>query len=368
MPQDEGRHARPRRAHALLWTVVATVGLLVIAGGIYAVAANRDRVLLTLLGPGNTQTEAHSSPLPSADPSCRPSAKLVPPCGAWWGMYVPPAAGGSLRTAVLDMEQRIGRKLDLLFTYHDMSSGTTGNFLRDDEPELGEDRLLLLGWESSVWGRNTQIEWGEIASGALDGLIDAQARRVRDYGKPVFVGFDGEKDNDDGSSGTPEQYVAAYKRIVDRFRAAGADNAVWVWGVTGYYPYRDRWKPLYPGHDYVDWISYDPYNFARCRNAPWQDFEQTVKPTYDWFQANGFAEKPLMIAEYGSESDPRDPAARANWYRDIPQVLKRLPNIKAVMQWNSKDPDGCDFTLTGDGVLEAYAEAGRDPYVRQPLR
>ncbi|MEK8143558.1 hypothetical protein NKH18_20365 [Streptomyces sp. M10(2022)] len=37
------------------------------------------------------------------------------------GAYVPYADNGSLKDAVYAFEKKIGRRLDLLYTYHDMS-------------------------------------------------------------------------------------------------------------------------------------------------------------------------------------------------------------------------------------------------------
>ncbi|MEU8105961.1 glycosyl hydrolase [Nonomuraea muscovyensis] len=309
---------------------------------------------------------------PSANADCKPTDELVPPCGAYWGMYVAP---GDPKVPVVQsigaMESQLGRKLDVIFSYHDMSDSPNGTFIREDEVELGRDRILLLSWEAKIWGTPERtLLWRDIASGSMDTLIDKQAQRIKGYGKRVMLGFDGEMDRRE-TSGTAAEYVAAYKHIHDRFDKLGVTNVVWVWAVTGFIEYKDKWKSLYPGHDYVDWISYDPYNFAGCRGAKWTDFEQTVKPTYDWFQANGFADKPIIIGEYSSEVDPKNPSAKADWFRGVPQALKTMPKIKALLQWNAvldpESPNGCDFRLDGPGVVEAFAEAGRDPYVNQPL-
>ncbi|MFF5208971.1 glycoside hydrolase family 26 protein [Streptosporangium sp. NPDC000396] len=355
-PPAKRRHARPAKLAASRWIPVGLVAALVVAAGVYVYAGRESAGGGTPVVPG-----AQVAPT-----SCAPTSTLVPPCGAWWGMHVPPDGDRRLVPDVTAMEKRIGRRLDLTISYHDMSNSDAGRFFRDDESELGADRILFLGWESSIWSENLDIAWRDIAAGHYDQAITDQAERVKKYGRPVLVGFDGEKDRDE-SGQTPQEYIAAYKRIVDGFRQAGATNALWVWGVTGYYPFRDRWKPYYPGDAYVDWISYDPYNFASCRGATWQDFEETVRPTYEWFQQNGFSHKPLILAEYGTESHRSDPSARADWYRDIPAAMKAMPNLKAIIQWNNTDKDGCDFSLTGPGVLESFAEAGKDPYFHQPV-
>ncbi|MBC3844360.1 hypothetical protein GXW82_42000 [Streptacidiphilus sp. 4-A2] len=64
-------------------------------------------------------------PLPGGGGSdrCAATSELVPPCGAWWGAYVPNGPDG-LVASVGALEQQIGRPLDLVYTYHDMGPGT----------------------------------------------------------------------------------------------------------------------------------------------------------------------------------------------------------------------------------------------------
>jgi hypothetical protein len=355
MPQDTGgRHAVPRKRRRGLLAVLAGLSVLTAGGAVY------------LSTRPDMEAVAEGASVPPRPCTAPATLKRGPACGAWWGIYTPPAQGG-LVNSVTTLERQVGRRFDLVFTYHDMSMTPNGTMLRDDEPQVGSTRLLLLGWESERWDTGDSIPWNVIARGEVDStIIDPQARRIKEYGKPVLLGFDGEMELRP-DSGTPADYIAAYRHIVDRFRQLGVTNVAWVWGVTGYYPFRNRWKAFYPGDAYVDWVSYDPYNFARCRNATWNTFEETIEPTYDWLIDNGFGSKPFILSEYGTESDPDDPQARGRWYRDVPDVLEDLPNIKAVVQWNSVDADKCDFTLTGPGVMASFTQAGKSPYVRKDL-
>src|SRR5690606_35864397 len=94
-----------------------------------------------------------------------------------------------LAQKVAAYEKRVGRKLDIVYTYHDMSlpEGTRreGQLLSPEEQAVGADRMLLLSWESKWWGgtKQQQPTWKQIASGQLDDtVIDVQARRVKEYG------------------------------------------------------------------------------------------------------------------------------------------------------------------------------------------
>jgi hypothetical protein len=371
---SSSRTSRERNTRRLRISLATAAALLMVAGAVrYAHDASRGEPSSPAVArttPASPQPE-RSTPaanLAAAEQRCSTVSTLKrgPACGAWWGIYTPPVDNSILRP-VTTLEDKIGRRFDIVFTYHDMSETENGTLLRGEEPRLGRNRILLLGWESERWDTGDSIPWKDIAAGEIDStVIDPQARRVKAYGKPVMIGFDGEMETRT-DSGTPAQYVAAYRHIIGRFRKLGVTNVTWVWGVTGWLPYKNRWKAFYPGDGYIDWISYDPYNFAECRGASWRSFEQTVKPAYDWFVRNGFGDKPFIISEYGSETHSSRPKARGEWYADVPDVLKALPNIKAVLQWNAVDDRDCDFTLKGPGVLKAFGQAGKDPHFRQPL-
>ncbi len=62
-----------------------------------------------------------------------------------------------------------------------------------------------------------------------------------------------------GSGMTPDDYAAMYRHVVTRLRELGVTNAVFVWNTMGYYGWESYLDGLYPGHEYVDWMCYDPY-------------------------------------------------------------------------------------------------------------
>ena len=313
-------------------------------------------------------------PAPPPDP-CAANAELAPPCGAWWGAYVPTGPDG-LVTSVDTLEQRTGRKLDLIYTYHDMGTGTDGELLDPAEQQLGKDHLLMLSWESDVWSDNATggtvpLGWAKIATGDYDAtVIDPQAERVKAYGRTVLIAFDQEMDSRTPADGTPAQFVAAYRHVVDQFRTLGVTNVRWVWTITGYMANTKLFSEMYPGDAYVDWIAYDQYNYYGCKGDPdWLSFAQTELPTYDWLRAHISATKPLMLAEFSTAVDQADPALQQQWYQQVPQVLKeQLPGIRAVVQWDSSVPGpDCDLSLDTAPALTGFTEAGHDPYVEQKL-
>ncbi|CAL9496747.1 hypothetical protein SUDANB58_03366 [Streptomyces sp. enrichment culture] len=362
-----GRHGRPRghrRRRLLLTSAAVTCAVL------FAVLALRNAS-----GPDDgsrTRPSAH-------DGTCRPTALLEPPCGAWFGAFVPHDKS-DLGEKVRAYEERVGRKLDIVYTYHDMSAveGTRleGQLLTEEEQRVGEDRMLLLSWESKWWGgtKRQQPTWKQITDGELDAsVIDVQARRVKDYGartgKKVFLSFDLEMDTRTPDNGTPAEYVRAYRHIHDRFRELGVDNVVWTWIITGYLGHADLFERMYPGDGYVDWIGYNQYNYYLCHRTGWLSFAQTQRATHEWIRTHLSADKPLMLSEFGSAADPDRPDRQADWYAQVPSVLKSLDGVKAALQWNYRDPGPhCDLALANDRSWASLRKAVSDPYLNQPRK
>ncbi|MDQ6697090.1 MAG: hypothetical protein M3Z46_06490 [Actinomycetota bacterium] len=302
--------------------------------------------------------------------SCAVTPELVSGCGVWWGAYVAPNTGDDAdATAVRKLEHQVDRRLAIVHRYHDMSSGRRGLFPDPTERALGTDRLLFIAWASRVYG-GVNYRWRDIANGSLDAsVIDPAARRVAAYGRQLFIDFDHEPENQP-HDGTSADFVAAYRHIHDRFQALGATNAIWVWTVTGFKDHWDQYGALYPGDDVVGWVAWDPYDFGACHQSGEQSVKDTIAPFYDWL-VDHHANKPFMLAEYGTVADPADPAPAVRWYREMISVLKDRPHIRAVVQFDHHPGldtgTGCDTRLRPPSVLQAWAAAGLDPYANPPM-
>jgi Glycosyl hydrolase family 26 len=283
-----------------------------------------------------------------------------------WGAYKHPEAGETWSSAITDLEAQAGRTFDIVYRYHDFSGvGTNGAFPDKFEQQLAASgHILMDDWQSVVYSPKATISWASIASGAYDAsVIEPEAERIKAFGQPMFLAFDHEMDSMVGSSGTAAQYVAAYRHIHDVFTRLGVTNVIWIWTITGYGAHDAMFTSLYPGNSYVDWIGYDPYNFASCHGTAWKSFDQTIDPTYQWLEANGFGDKPFMLPEYGTVSDSSNPSASADWYTQIPATLSSHPNIKGLLAWDDSS-GSCDTQLTvSPGEFQGFADSGRSPSI-----
>lgn len=331
--------------------------------------------------PSPSASPSRPAPSPTLTPSPRPggcgqvSSKLVPSCGAWWGMYSPtdPATWDHGR-AITDVEAQVGRKFDIVHRYHDFSNtGSNGAFPDAyEQQQMREGRLMFFAWESRVFSSGAVLTWKDVYSGRHDATIDAVAGRIRATGVPVFMGFDHEPE-DEPAKGSDADFVRAWRHVHDRFAAAGAHNAVWVWTMMGWSGHYSRYPGLYPGDRYVDWVAWDPYNFHVCNGSTvWKTPATTVGSFYRWLDQNGIgAGKPRMLAEFGTNVNSTDPDAKRRWFEEFPAALKAHPKIKATIYFNSAGMTTrtrtCDMTMNHDAsALAGFARAGRDGYLRQP--
>ena len=107
--------------------------------------------------------------------------------------------------------------------------------------------------------------------GGLDRLVagehDAEIRQLAVFAKRIDatillrIGYEFDGAWNRGYDNTP-RYIAAYRRIVDGLRAAGASNVQYVWqgaasttDVVLDQGHHDDVRDWYPGDDYVDWLA-----------------------------------------------------------------------------------------------------------------
>jgi hypothetical protein len=313
---------------------------------------------------------AASSPGPSSAGSSRPPAAVAcgttgadaPTCGRWWGLALP-AGTSNTPTAVLGQERASGRRLDIVHTYHRWF---------DDFPTAGEralaasGHLLFINWEpTDQQGR--PMSWAAIAMGAQDATIDAEAQRLKAL-PTVLISFSHEPEYLYGQHGSATDFAAAFRHIHDRMRADGATNVKWVWDVMGLSDpvWRARYASLWPGASYVDWVAWDPYNWASCRGDEWKSFDQIVHPFYSWLLAQGYGGKPFMLAEYGTVEQAGAVTGKASWFAAVPAALAAMPNLRALVYFDvAAPPANCDWQVTTSAsALAAFDDlATSSPFV-----
>lgn len=174
-----------------------------------------------------------------------------------------------------------------------------------------------------------------VANGVYDVYIDKWAREAKNFQAPFFLRL-GHEMNDPyrypwgPQNNKPEDFIAAWRHVVERFRIAGATNALWIWSP---HPAYAGYEQFYPGHDVVDWIGIGTLNYGTV--APWSQwwsFDDIFGKCY----ANlSLYNKPMMITEFGSLEVGGN---RAKWFAQaLDSLPARYPAVKSVVFFNNSN-------------------------------
>jgi beta-mannanase len=296
---------------------------------------------------------------PALVPQGASAAALTPPAvpsdGAYFGATATSRNGETRQQSITNMEAQMGRKLDIDHQYYKWDETLPVSHTSWD---VSGGRIPFVSWKPKTKAGAT-VTWPSIAGGNHDAWITAQADRIRNFGHPMFMVFNHEPyDQSTSGWGSASDFVAAWRHVVDIFRARGAANVAWVLVLTGYdYKVAGRAGAFYPGDDYVDWIGADPYNFF-TRDGAWRELSFVTEAFVNWATPKG---KPLMLAEWGSEEDPAVAGRKAQWFANAQTWLKSKPQIKALVYFNSDIV--YDWWIdTSPSALAAFRTMANDPY------
>ena len=230
-----------------------------------------------------------------------------------------------------------------------------------------------------------------IIDGTWDTYIDKWGDSARAFGKPMVVAFgvemngdwfpwsgwyygaDNWLDLDDdanpeaGEWQGPVVFKRAYRHVVDRVRARGANNIQWMFHTNNYSYPLDTWNfapSYYPGKEYVDWLGLSVYG-QQFKDEPWASVQSLVDWPYEEM-CRLDPEKPVMIAEWATGEFPHS-GNKAEWIKEGLELFRtRYPRVKAAIYWHERwqNPDQTYSNLRVNSSvesLEAYREGVANP-------
>ena len=221
-------------------------------------------------------------------------------------------------------EEQLGFKPAMIMWYQDWDQ----NFPWDDAMNVIKyGAVPHIVWEPWYWSDHSKIELNDIIDGKWDKYIRTWAREIKTFRHPVFLrvahefnieGYPWGVVNNDKD---PEQYIKAYRHVVDIFKKEKVKNVKWVWCFMNFSHPNETWNDwaaAYPGDEYVDWIGIDGYNWGSVQDwSDWQSFkvlfrDQVRRAKKLW------PNKPIMVAEFASAEKGGDKGA---WIKEIPDHL-----------------------------------------------
>lgn len=176
-----------------------------------------------------------------------------------------------------------------------------------------------------------------ITEGKYDAVIDQVAGAMSSVSSPIYVSWGHEMDQDltqryPWSGKNPQQFVEAYRYVVNRLRQQVAAEVRWVWaGVL-----KDGSLNYWPGEDFVDFIGFPIYSFPEWDQQAYGYIRDFRTIFADKQRIVAGLDKPLMITEMGvSGSDDFENF----WLRQAFLELDDFPNLEAVVFFYSRDTE-----------------------------
>lgn len=269
-------------------------------------------------------------------PSSTPTAEAAVPAKS--GIYL--GSAGDVET----LRQRTGQSL---------ASHDYGYF----ERKVPTGRMVTVRFENNMLWRNTAA----LKAGSTGyQQIVTWADTLKARGGEVLLAFHSEPEHSGAKKfGTPEEFRAAYRRVVDIFRARGANNVVFTWQMTAYafradpseYNYAPNW---YPGNAYVDVVGADPYNWFDCGHGRgrWMSLKDLSDPAVSFARARG---KQFALPEFASVRDSRRPA----WLKEAGQWLAANDDVVVAAFYFNRKPTNsanaeCTWPLSTDADYTAF--------------
>lgn len=127
-------------------------------------------------------------------------------------------------------------------------------------------------------------------NGDYDRVVKKYSAWAKSANRPIYLRigyeFDGPHNELD-----PEEYVKAYRHVVDLIRKKGVDNVAFVWHSYASKPFKNHaLSAWYPGDDYVDWVAISVFDHAYNGT----DFGPYCDDVLEFAKQH---KKPVMIAE-----------------------------------------------------------------------
>jgi mannan endo-1,4-beta-mannosidase len=358
---------------AALASLAAAVALALAGCGGGSVAPN------TLARSGGVATPQQFGVEPTACGVVEPPAS-----GAYLGLYRPPAP---FQMSAFDsyVETVSPKAPAILMWYQQWAEAAPHEFDQGSTVSAYQRGVVpMITWEPWDPGPNANYvenpsvnpAWGlrYIVGGQFDDYIRSFAQRVKTVKGPVMIRPMHEMNGrwypwaGTMNGNTPQEFVAAWRRIHDLFAAEGVTNVTWVWSINSESlpaTAENRFGAYYPGDKYVDWVGISGFNWGASRPpaSTWRSFSTIYDTPLAYLKS---LKKPVVISEFGCVEGGGDKAA---WLADAyTRIRTQHPEVKAVLYFDSfeKGPnDEQDWRIaTSQASLDAYRQAVADPYYR----
>jgi hypothetical protein len=177
-----------------------------------------------------------------------------------------------------------------------------------------------------------------------------------------------EPENDVGTAGTTNQYVAMWQNVRSIFDANGATNVIWCWVIENYAPLRYLLPGLWPGNSYVDWVGWDVY-----QDSASEDYISSQTDAYDYMVTNSdsthtYTGKPWAWTEWGVGINGWFPTVsqQTNTFNAVNAALnaRQFPRVRYLACFDDDSAPNASSAILS-GAWGAYSNFANSPYMTQ---
>lgn len=308
---------------------------------------------------------------------------VAPACGrsqVLLGANVQYAPGQTRLQSIQALEAKLGRPLGASreFRLWDSPFPTASDIgLRD----TGHKIVMSVKARRS---NGAMVPWRDIANAApgsaLYQEIVSWGQRIKAFRAPMEFAFHHEPESRVNIGfGTSDEFIGAWRKIVDVFRAQGATNARYLWIMTDsgflWPPTERRFAPKwYPGDAWVSDLGVDSYNWYQCRPGRAVAWQPSLAASIEPFRRFGLQHpsKGLWLAEWASDEDPANGDRKAAWITATAALMKQpaYAQFKGVTysDFTEAGLETCNWPLASSAkALAAFRAMAADPYYRSPF-
>lgn len=206
------------------------------------------------------------------------------------------------------------------------------------------DRVLLVTLEPWTWSRSERNTPQFLREGIAEGLYDPNILAIcsvlAQLESPVTLRWGHEMDDDRGqfiwAGWEPEDYIAAYRHVIDLCRSVAPDIAV-MWSPLG----DEGMEAYWPGENYADIVGLSVFGLQAWDQAMHggdRSFAEILGPRYERAVAFGL---PVVVAELGFSGSAE---YVETWNDAIRLGYPEFPELVGVSYFNYPEvyswPDG----------------------------
>lgn len=131
----------------------------------------------------------------------------------------------------------------------------------------------------------------------------------------------------------PNEFIQAYRHVVDLSRRLGIKNLLWMWSPAGLRNAEAYW----PGDSYVDYIGLSIYaapqwNWGHAPDGENLSFETLLKWKY-WVEKFN---KPIILAEVGVTGSSE---TKSRWLLNASRSIHKFPKVVGWIYFNQQQPE-----------------------------